>query len=124
MVIDSSFIFSLLSALVTIGSLCVGFGVLKGKLDHTAEENKSQAEQLKGCATKEDIEALERRAAEDRAKNSEQHKELFEATRTHAKQIGELDVTLRLLKESFDKLQIEIKTGIESIHKELRELRK
>jgi hypothetical protein len=124
MVIDTGLIFSMLSALVTLGSLCVGFGILKGKLDHAIEENVRQGDQIKNCATKDEVESVARRATEDRERNSDQHKQLFDATNIHAKQIGELDVTLRLLKESFDKLQMEIRSGIESIQRELRELRK
>jgi hypothetical protein len=122
--IDTGFIFSMLSALITLGGLCVGFGILKGKLDHAVEENVRQGDQIKNCATKDEVESVARRATEDRERNSEQHKQLFEATNIHAKQIGELDVTLRLLKESFDKLQIEIRSGIESIQRELRGLGK
>lgn len=51
--IDSSLIFSLLGAVVSLGGLCVGFGILKGKVEHATEENRDQADHLKLCATKE-----------------------------------------------------------------------
>ena len=64
--IDSGFVFSLLSALLTLGGLCVGFGVLKSKVDQSVEENKRQAKALEHCATKDELVAIKnprRRAA-------------------------------------------------------------
>jgi hypothetical protein len=74
---DSGFMFSLISTVVSLGGLCVGLGVLMSKINHAVEENKTQAEQLKACASKEDVAAVIKRAEEDRSHNSEQHRQLL-----------------------------------------------
>jgi archaellum component FlaF (FlaF/FlaG flagellin family) len=69
--IDSGFIFSLLSALVMLGSLCVSFGILKSKVDHSIEENKTQTKLFKHCVGKAELEDIIKRADEDRIRNSD-----------------------------------------------------
>jgi outer membrane murein-binding lipoprotein Lpp len=124
MQIDTGFIFSLLSALITLGSLCVGFGILKGKLDHAIEENKVQSEQFKNYAAKDDLAALTKRTDEDRKYNEDQHRTLFSKTDDQSKQISELNATLKALKESVDEVKNDIKSGLKEIQEELKELRR
>ena len=122
--IDTGFIFSLLSALVTLGGLCVGFGILKGKVDQSVEENKHQADQLKTCATKDDLSSVTKQADEDRRHNGEQHQKLFDMVNDQAKEIGALKAVLDSVKDSLDELKQEVRDGLKDIHNELKELRK
>jgi septal ring factor EnvC (AmiA/AmiB activator) len=121
---DTGFIFSLISTAVSLGGLCVGLGVMMGKINHASEENKTQAEQLKTCASKEELSATIKRADEDRTRNSDQHERLFEQVNNHAKQIGEIGTELKSLKESVDELKHEIRSGIKAIQDDLKELQR
>jgi septal ring factor EnvC (AmiA/AmiB activator) len=122
--IDSGFIFSLLSALVMLGSLCVGFGILKGKVDHSIEENKTQTELFKHCVSKSELEDIIKRVDEDRTRNTEQHQHIFDSVNGHDRQIAELTTTLRAIEKSVDELKHDIRTGLRDIQAELKELRK
>jgi septal ring factor EnvC (AmiA/AmiB activator) len=124
MQIDTGFIFSLLSALITLGGLCAGFGILKGKVDRSAEENKAQEEQLKGCAKKEEVAAAVGQANEDRRRNGEQHQKLFDMVNQQAKEIGALNAVLTSVKDSLEELKKEIRDGLKDIRNEIKELRK
>jgi septal ring factor EnvC (AmiA/AmiB activator) len=121
---DIGFIFSLISMVVSLGSLCVGLGIMMGKINHVAEENKTQAEQLKACASKDELAVVVRRADEDRGHNSDQHQKLFGQVNNHSKQIGEIETALRSLKESLDELKVEIRAGLKDIQTELKEMRR
>jgi septal ring factor EnvC (AmiA/AmiB activator) len=122
--IDSGFIFSLLSALVMLGSLCVGFGILKSKVDHSIEENKVQTELFNHCAKKTELEDIIKRAEEDRTRNSEQHQKIFSSVNGHDKQIAELNTTLHAIEKSVAELKYDVREGLRDIQTELKELRR
>lgn len=122
--VDVGFIFSLLSALVCLGGLCISFGILKGKVDQSVEENKAQAEQIKHCATKEEVASLQKMVDDNRVHNSEQHQKLFDSVNSQAKEIGELNVLLNSMKESLDELKSKIQDGLKEIRDEMKELRR
>jgi hypothetical protein len=71
--LDSFLIFSLPGALASLGGLCAGFGILKGKAEHAVEENRTQAERLKTCAAKEDAAAV-KQIDDGRKQNSAQQR--------------------------------------------------
>jgi septal ring factor EnvC (AmiA/AmiB activator) len=121
---DTGFIFSLISTAVSLGGLCVGLGIMMSKINHAVDENKAQADQLKTCATKDDLAVAIKRADEDRGRNSDQHQKLFDQVNNHARQIGEIGTELKSLKESVDELKHEIRTGIKAIQDELKEMRR
>jgi DNA anti-recombination protein RmuC len=121
---ESGFIFSLISTAVSLGGLCVGLGVMMSKINHASEENKAQAEQLKGCATKEDMAAVIKRADEDRSHNSEQHRQLFSSANEQAMRIERLETMRESMMKSLEELKNEIKSGLKEIREELRGLRK
>jgi DNA anti-recombination protein RmuC len=122
--IDSSVIFSLLGAVVSLGGLCVGFGILKGKVEHAVEENREQAEHLKICATKQEVTALFNQAEDARKRNSDSIARLFDMVNSQAKEIGELNATLKAMKESLDALKTQIQDGLKEIRDEIKDLRK
>ena len=123
MEIDSSLIFSLLRALVSLGSLCVGFGILKGKVDQAVAENREQAELLKYCATKAEVAQRFDLAEDHRKHNSDAIQRLNEMVNSQAKEIGELNATLKAMKESLDALKSQIQDGLKEIRDELKDLR-
>jgi septal ring factor EnvC (AmiA/AmiB activator) len=121
---DSGFIFSLISTAVSLGGLCVGLGIMMSKINHATDENKAQADQLKACATKEDIASVIKRADEDRAHNFEQHKQLFMSTNEQIAKVGRLEAMLEAMEKSLEELKNEIKSGLKEIHEEIKGLRK
>jgi uncharacterized protein HemX len=121
---DTGFIFSLISTVVSLGGLCVGLGVMMSKINHAAEENKTQAEQLKSCASKEEVQAVIKRAEEDRSHNSEQHRQLFASANEQTTKVSKLEVVLESMKKSLEELKSEIKSGLREIHEEIKGLMK
>jgi hypothetical protein len=120
---DSGFIFSLISTAVSLGGLCVGLGIMMSKINHATEENKTQAEQLKSCASKEDVQAIIKRAEEDRAHNSEQHRQLFTSANEQIMKVGRLEAMLESMGKSLEELKNEIRSGLKEIHEEIKGLR-
>jgi uncharacterized protein HemX len=121
---DTGFIFSLVSTVVSLGGLCVGLGIMMGKINHTTEENKAQADQLKACATKEELATIIKRADEDRSHNSEQHRQLFASASEQAMKVGRLESILESMGKSLEELKNEIKSGLKEIREEIKGLRK
>jgi hypothetical protein len=121
--VDTGFIFSLISALFTLGTLCVGFGALKNKVDQSIKENEAQSKQFGEYATQKDLAALKERTDEDRKRNMEQHQKLFDSVGDQAKQIGELAMTLRSMELSFKELKDDVKQGFRELQNEIRGLR-
>jgi predicted RNase H-like nuclease (RuvC/YqgF family) len=124
MQIDTGFIFSLLSAVITLGGLCVGFGILKGKVDQNVEENKSQTDRIGHCATKEEVALVIKQADEDRRRNGEQHQKLFDTVNEQAKEIGALKAILTSVKDTLEELKQEIRDGLKDLRDEIKESRK
>jgi hypothetical protein len=121
--VDTGFIFSLVSALVTLGTLCVGFGVLKNKVDQIIKENEAQSKQFGDCVTQKDLAVLKERTDEDRKRNMEHHQKLFDSVGDQAKQIGELAMTLRSMELSFKELKDDVKQGFRELQNEIRGIR-
>jgi uncharacterized coiled-coil DUF342 family protein len=113
-------IFSILSALATIVGAGVFVGVLKTKVDNNTERAKA-------CATKEELAALAKRADEDRAVNSGQHKEFY----SYQNRIVDIEATMKSLKASVDELksgikelESDIKSGFREMQNELKGLQR
>jgi septal ring factor EnvC (AmiA/AmiB activator) len=117
-------IFSALSALATIVGVGVFIGVLKTKVDNNAKVNEDHAKRLGGCAAKEDLAALAKRADEDREQNVKTHEKLFASVNDQSRQVAELKATLDSLRKSLDEVKIDIKQGLKDIQDELKELRR
>jgi hypothetical protein len=97
---------------------------MMGKINHAAEENKAQADQIKSCATKEEVQAVIKRAEEDRSHNSDQHRRLFASSNEQMGKVGRLEAMLESMGKSLEELKSEIKSGLKEIHEELKGLRK
>jgi chromosome segregation ATPase len=111
MTIDANFIFSLAAFAVTVGGLCAGYGMLKAKVNENTKENERQEAQIKECATKIEMLAIEKRLDEDRVRNTEQHKEFYESKTRQGERIGAMEKTI----EYFGETLSEIKTSLKSI---------
>jgi archaellum component FlaC len=118
MTIDPNFIFSLIAAALSLGALAAGYGSLKAMVKENAAENQRQAEQIKECATKIELLAIEKRMEEDRVRNNEQHKEFYASRQTQGERIGAIETTI----EFFGKNFAEIKDGLEKIDRKIDQI--
>jgi len=132
---NPSFIFSLLAAVISVGGLLIGFGVIKGRVNQNDEVNKSQADQIENCATKGELAAaikrsdemlaiMTKRAEEDRSLGAGRYKEFYTLLTGHAERIKALETQQSTLNKSLDEIKVDIKTGLKEIQNELKELRK
>jgi hypothetical protein len=122
--LDSSLIFSLSGVLVSLGGLCAGFGILKGKAEHAIGENRAQAERLKTRAAKEDAARVIKQADDDRRHNANRHGKIFDPVSSRAKETGALNAMPKAVKKSLDELKNKIRDGLKEIRDELKELRR
>jgi len=95
-------IFSIITAVVTVGSVLIAIGVLKGRIAQNTEVGKSNSDQMKTLASKDDLaaairrsdemlEMMRKRAEEDRSKGQGQWREFHEALSKHDARIGKLE---------------------------------
>jgi predicted nucleic acid-binding Zn-ribbon protein len=128
-------IFSIIAASVSLGSILIAIGVLKGKINQNTETNKTQDEQIKTLATKDDLakaikrsdemlELITKRAEEDRAKGTGQWREFHDAIAKHSERIGILENKHESLMKSLDEIKNDIKSGFRQLQDDLKELRK
>jgi uncharacterized protein HemX len=118
MTIDPNFIFSLIAAALSLGALAAGYGSLKTKVKENAAEDRRLAEQIKECATKIELLAIEKRTEEDRVRNNEQHKELYASRQNQGERIGAIETTIEFFGKSF----VEIKDSLEKIDKKIDQM--
>jgi outer membrane murein-binding lipoprotein Lpp len=116
--IDVGLIISIISTLVMLGGLCIGAGVLKGKIDHNDMKNDEQTKKIDDCATKGDLAALIKRMDEDRAVNATQHKEFY----GYQNRIVDIEATMKSLKASVDELKEDVKQGFKEIQQDIKSL--
>ena len=127
-------VFSIITAVVTLGSIFIAIGVFKGKITQNAETNKAQWEQMKLLATKDELAAaikrsdemldiMRNRAEEDRSKGQGQWREFHAALSKHAERIGALETQQNTLMKSLDEIKGDIKSGFKELQNELKELR-
>jgi len=128
-------IFSIITAVVTVGSVLIAIGVLKGRIAQNTEVGKSNSDQMKTLASKDDLaaairrsdemlEMMRKRAEEDRSKGQGQWREFHEALSKHDARIGKLETQQDTIMKSLDELKVDIKSGFKEMQNELKELRK
>jgi hypothetical protein len=142
---DPSIIFSVLAASISIGTILVAFGVIKGKVNQNAEANKAQTEQIEECASKSELaaamerggeqlaaaikhsdemlELMRKRAEEDRKSGEGHYKELYGIINNHAERIKAVEITQKAIDKSLEEIKVDIKTGFADVKTELKEMR-
>jgi archaellum component FlaC len=113
--IDPNFVFSLIAAAVSLGAIAAGYGSLRAKVKENFSENQRQAGQIKECATKIELLAVEKRMEEDRVRNNEQHKEFYASRQVQGERIGAIETTI----DFFGKTFADIKNSLEKIEKKI-----
>jgi len=131
---NHTIIFSIIAAVISLGGVFIAIGVFKGKINHNADVNKTQDEQIKNLATKDDLAAairrsdemlaiMTKRAEEDRVKGQGQWREFHEIIAKHSERIGVLENQQNTLMKSLDEIKGDIKSGFRQLQDELKELR-
>jgi len=132
---NHTIIFSIIAAAVSLGGVFIAVGVFKSKINHNADVNKAQDEQMKTLATKDDLAAairrsdemlsiMTKRAEEDRLKGQGQWREFHEIIAKHSERIGVLENQQNTLMKSLDEIKGDIKSGFRQLQDDLKELRK
>jgi hypothetical protein len=143
--INTGFIFSLIATLVTLGGLCVAFGVLKAKIAENTKVNDEQKTLLGGCITRQEmVDAIQRgdgnlaaaikrsddllsfmqkRAEEDRTRGDGQYRELYGIINVHGERIASLETSQTQLFKTLDKLETTVANGFRELRQEMKELR-
>jgi len=132
---NHTIIFSIIAAVISLGGVFIAIGVFKGKINHNADVNKAQDEQMKTLATKDDLAAairrsdemlaiMTKRAEEDRLKGQGQWREFHEIIAKHSERIGVLENQQNTLMKSLDEIKGDIKSGFRQLQDDLKELRK
>jgi hypothetical protein len=128
MILDSDFFFSLIGAGVTIGALCVGFGVLKAKINTTSEKQKESAtkkELAEAIKHSDDLlEIMQKRAAEDRERGDGRYKELYGIINLHSERIAKLEISQEQLFKLMDKLEATMNNGFSELKADVKEVQK
>jgi hypothetical protein len=144
--IDTAFIFSLIAAVISLGGIFIGVGVIKGKLSQAIEVNTDQTKQIENCASKgelvsavtrgdeqlaaaikhsdEMLDLMRKRAEEDRASGEGHYRELYSIINNHAERIKAVETTQKAIDKSLEEIKSDIKTGFADVKTELKELRK
>jgi hypothetical protein len=136
---------SLIGAAVTVGGLCISFGVLKSKIAENSKMNDAQVKQIEQCATRLELaeaikrsdeklalaikhsddmlELMRKRAEEDRAAGEGRYKELYGIITVHGERIGKLEVSQEQLFKMLDKLEATVTNGFQEMKVDMKELR-
>ena len=128
-------IISIVGAAVTLGTVFIGIGVLKGKLHHAVETNIEQSKKIEACATRDELATaikrsdemlriLKEREAEDRANHAGKFSEFYKELGKHAERISVLETSQQSIQKTLEDIRKDLSGGFQDIREELRELRK
>ncbi|MDR2510808.1 MAG: hypothetical protein LBC77_09220 [Spirochaetaceae bacterium] len=128
-------IISILGAAVTLGTVLIGVGVLKGRLNNAVEINLEQSKKIEVCATRDELasairrsdemlEALARRVEEDRIGGERWRKEFLELARGHGERIAVMENMQGTQTRTLDKLEGAVNLGFKELREDLKELQK
>ena len=113
-------IFYIIAGCISVGSILIAVGMLKGKIHHNAEVNKAQDEQMKKLASRDELATaikrsddmlalMKERAEEDRAKGQGQYREFYGMFNGHEKRISALETQQTGLAKTLDELKKDIR---------------
>jgi hypothetical protein len=144
--LNPSIIFSFLAAVISIGGILIGFGMIKGRVNQNTETNVLQGKQIEDRAAKSDLAAaaaradeqlaaaikhsdeildlMRKRAEEDRASGEGRYRELYGIINSHGERIKALETTQKAIDKSLEEIKADIKTGFREVKLEIKELRK
>jgi len=126
-------IFAVITACLSLGGVLVAVGVLKGKIQHNAEDNKNLLDLVEKLASRDDLSSavkrvdellaiIRARAEEDREKGQGVYREFYSLLTGHEKRISALETHQSGLAKALDELKKDIKSGFSDLRCELKEL--
>jgi hypothetical protein len=144
--VNSSIIFSVIAACISVGGVFIAIGVFKGRINHNSDTNKAQDEQIKNLAAKTELAAavtrgdeqlaaamkrsdeilkiITERAEEDRKSGAGQFRDFYGILTGHAERIKALETQQSSLTESLKEIKVDIKEGFRKMEDNLKELAK
>jgi hypothetical protein len=133
--VDNGLLFSIVGAIVSAGGIFIAIGVMKGKLNQTAEENAVQSKQIETLASKgelaqaisrsdEMLRIMQKRTEEDRTAGEGRYKELYGVINIHGERIAALETSHNAVRPTLDELKLTVNTCFRELREDLKELRK
>jgi hypothetical protein len=124
---STEILFSIISIAVTLGSICIAFGVIKGKVERVAKDNEVQAtkEELTAAIRRSDelLDIMRTRAEEDRSRGDGRYKELYGIIGAHGERISKLEISQEQIFKMLDKLEITVSGGFRDLRQDMKDLR-
>jgi hypothetical protein len=124
---NSQILFSIISAAVTLGGICIAFGVIKGKVERVAKDNEVQAtkDELASAIRRSDelYDIMRKRAEEDRQNGDGRYKELYGIIGLHGERISKLEISQEQIFKLLDKLESTVSGGFQDVRRDMKELR-
>jgi hypothetical protein len=120
-------LFSIISIAVTLGSVCIAFGAIKGKVERVAKDNEVQAtkDELTAAIRRSDelLDIMSKRAEEDRRSGDGRYKELYGIIGAHGERISKLEISQEQIFKMLDKLDATVSGGFRDLRQDMKELR-
>jgi hypothetical protein len=131
---DKDLIFSLIGTVVSLGGLCVFFGMIRQKIIENGKDNEEQAALINDRATKDDLakairrsdellELLRKREDEDRSRSQEGYNKPQDMISAHSQRITALETSQDQIFKSLTELKNDMKNDFSDIKEELKDLR-
>ena len=143
---NSSLMFPIIAALVSVGGIFIAIGVFKGRISSNTETAKAHTEEMKNLASKKELQdvamrgdeqlaaaikrsdemlsLMTKRAEEDREKGQGQYREFYRLLTGHAERISVLELHREYIVKSLDDLKRDINGGFKDLRNDIKELRK
>lgn len=105
-----------LALLITGG---IAYGVMKNKVKTCEGDNESQDKKIQELATKIELQAVEERLREDRAKNEKQHEELYNSRNQHDGLFMQLSTQMTNLATIMQEMKKDMREGFRDLREEI-----
>ena len=147
----STIVFSVIAACVSIGSILIAVGVLKGKIHQHAETSAAHSEHIKKMASKDELavhseqvkkmaskdelaaaikrsddlyDMMLKRAEEDRQKGQGQYRDFYNLLTVHGERIKGLETWQNSIADSLKELKVDLREGFRKLEEDLKQLGK
>ena len=134
---NTSLVFSILAALISVGGVFIAIGMFKSKITQNSELIKSLVsknefsaaitrgdEQLKAAIDRSNdmLAIMTKRAEEDRTKSQSQYREFHALLNSQENRIVALETHQNIISQAVSELKGDIKSGFKDVQAELKEL--
>lgn len=97
----------------------IAYGVMKNKVENCEKENETQDDKIQVLATKIELQAVEERLKEDRAKNEKQHEELYNSRNQHDGLFMQLSTQMTNLATIMQEMKTDMRDGFRDLREEI-----